>query len=81
MALCSSRGGEDVDTDRATVVVHARLDGLVSGENGCEIEGGPVLHGRTARRLACNARIQVVLEDEDGQPISSAGCGANRRRG
>ncbi len=51
VALCSSRIAQDPDPDRATVVIHARLDGLVSGDGGCEIEGGPAIHPETARRL------------------------------
>jgi Domain of unknown function (DUF222)/HNH endonuclease len=50
------------------VVVHASLRAL-TGEGGCEIEDGPVIHPETARRLACNARIQTVIEDDAGQPL------------
>jgi hypothetical protein len=38
VALCSARISTDPDPDRATVVVHAQLDGLISEEGGCEIE-------------------------------------------
>jgi hypothetical protein len=69
VALASARVGEDADLDRATVVVHARLDGLLSGTGGCEVEGGPVIHPETARRLLCNGRVQTVIEDEAGQPL------------
>ncbi|MBI2237948.1 MAG: DUF222 domain-containing protein [Actinobacteria bacterium] len=69
VALCSSRIAEDSDPDRATVIVHAQLDGLVSGHGGCELEGGPVIHPETARRLLCNARVQAVIEDGAGEPL------------
>lgn len=69
VALCSSRIAEDADPDRATVVVHAPLEALVSGDRGSEIEGGGVLHPETVRRLLCNGRLQTVVEDETGQPI------------
>lgn len=69
VALCSANIASDADTDRATVVVHAALDALVSNESGCEIEGAGVIHPETARRLACIARVQVVLEDSAGQPV------------
>ena len=69
VALCSSRMAEDPDPDRATVVVHAQLDGVVSGDGGCELEGGPVIHPETARRLLCEARVQTVIEDSAGQPL------------
>jgi hypothetical protein len=69
VGLCSTRISSDPDPDRATVVIHARLEGLLSGDGGCEIEGGPMISPQTARRLACNARVQMVIEDEGGQPI------------
>ena len=69
VALCSARISNDPDPDRATVVVHAQLDGLISGEGGCELENGPVIHPETARRLLCEARVQTVIEDKNGQPL------------
>ncbi len=69
VALCSARIASDPDPDRATVVVHARLDGLVSGSSGAELEGGPVIHPDTVRRLLCNARVQTVIENEGGDVI------------
>jgi hypothetical protein len=69
VALCSNRLAEDADADRATVVVHARLEDLVSEDGGAEIEGGAAIHAETARRLLCDARIQIVIEDEEGEPM------------
>ena len=69
VALCSARIARDSDPDRATVVIHAPLQTLISGNGGCEVEGGPVIHPETARRLLCAARIQTVVEDERGNPI------------
>jgi hypothetical protein len=70
VSLCSMRVSDDADPDRATVVVHAPLEALVSFEGrGCELEGGGVLHPETARRLLCNARVQAVVEDEAGDVI------------
>ncbi len=69
MALCSARMAQDTDPDRATVVIHAQLDGLASGEGGCAIEGGPAIHPETARRLLCHGRVQMVIEDSTGQPV------------
>ncbi len=69
VALCSSDIAADADPDRATMVVHAQLDTLVSGGRGSELEGGGVIHPETARRLLCNARVQAVIEDEVGQPV------------
>jgi hypothetical protein len=69
VAVCSTRISSDPDPDRATVVIHARLEGLLSGDGGCEIEGGPVISPETARRLLCSARVQTVVEDPFGQPL------------
>jgi hypothetical protein len=69
VALCSARVGSDPDPDRATVVVHARLEGLVNGSGGAELEGGPVIHPETVKRLLCNARVQTVIEDERGDVV------------
>lgn len=69
VALCSARIADDADPDRATVVVHAPLEALVSGDRGSELEGGGVLHPETLRRLLCHGRVQAVIEDDSGQPI------------
>ncbi len=69
VALCSARIASDPDPDRATVVVHAQLDGLVTGSGGAELEDGPVIHPETVRRLLCNARVQTVVENESGDVI------------
>ena len=69
VALCSQRIAEDTDPDRATVVVHAEAGrrGRL-GRRGRD-RGGGRLHPETVRRLLCDARVQTVLEDEDGEPI------------
>jgi hypothetical protein len=69
VALCSRSIAVDAEPDRATLVVHAPLRALVSGVGGCEVEGGASIHARTAERLLCNARVQVVVEDEAGDPV------------
>lgn len=56
------------DGPRVTLVVHAQAEALVS-DGGCEIEGGPVINAETARRLSCDARLQVVEHDESGKAI------------
>lgn len=63
VALCSGDLGVDPVPDRASVVVHAPLEALASGAEGCAIEGGGILHPATVRRLACSGRTQVVVED------------------
>jgi hypothetical protein len=69
VAICSARIASDADPDRATVIVHAELDGLEQGNGGCEVEAGPAIHPETARRLLCNARVQAVLQDPAGRVV------------
>jgi hypothetical protein len=69
VALSSKEIASDPDPDRATVVLHTSAEALVSGERSCEIEGGGVAHPETARRLACTARIQPVIEDAKGDTV------------
>lgn len=51
------------------MVVHVPVETLAGGNANGKVENGPVVAAETARRLACNARIQMVLEDEMAQPI------------
>jgi hypothetical protein len=73
VALASVRIAEDPDPDRATVVVHVPLATLAGGGGkdgaGASIEGGGVIHPETARRLACTARIETVVEDQSGRVV------------
>ncbi len=69
VALASASLGRDPDADRATVVIHAPVGTLAGDGGGCEIDGGGVIHPEVARRLACTARIQAVVEDESGSVV------------
>ena len=65
VAICAARIAADPDPDRATVVVHAQVDG-----NGTlirsELEGGTPIHRQAAGRLLCDSRVQTVIEDPAG---------------
>jgi hypothetical protein len=67
--MCSARISEDPQPDRATVVVHAPLESLISGEGGCEIDSDGVIHPQSAARLLCESRIQMVVQDGSNQPV------------
>lgn len=75
LVLASQTRRDDWDADRATVVVHTTL-GAVRDDGASAIEGGPVIHPETARRLSCDARLQFVLTDNDG---NSLGIGRKAR--
>ena len=68
LAMASLTIRDDDDPDRATVVVHTALDGCCE-ERAAEIEGGPVIHPEIARRLSCDARLQFVLTDAEGNAL------------
>jgi hypothetical protein len=37
------------------------------------IEGGPVIHPDTVRRLLCEARTQTIVEDGSARPLGLGG--------
>ena len=67
--LAGVRLGADSDADRATVVVHVDHDVLHGGEGGAELEDGIGLNPESARRLCCDARLQVLMHGKDGSPL------------
>jgi len=68
VALAAASLSDNIDTDRATVVVHTSLESLTAGE-GSEVEGGGIAHPSTVHRLLCSGRVQVVVEDRAGNPV------------
>lgn len=63
LAMASHSLGADRDPDRATVVVHVDAAVFAGSRPGSGVvTGGPALHPETVRRLACDARWQVVAE-------------------
>lgn len=63
--LASQQRGSDRDPDRATAVTHIPLSVLTKDEGEASYEDGTALLAETARRLVCDARLQVSLEDDD----------------
>ena len=51
--------------ERSTVVVHAQLDSFLMEEGGAEIAGGHPIPAATARRIACDSKVEVVLYGGD----------------
>ena len=66
--MASQSLGADADPDRATVVVHVDADVLTSGTGPVE-SGDAALSVESARRLSCDARIQLVFDGRDGAPV------------
>ena len=56
--------------DRQQIVVHVDECTLRQGDAGrCELDDGPALPIETARRVACDASIVTITEDERGEPL------------
>ena len=57
--------------DRQQIVVHVDAETLREGGAGrCELEDGPSLAVETVRRMACDASIVRVVENEHGEPLN-----------
>jgi hypothetical protein len=74
--LAGTHIAQDQDPDRATVIVHTYLDTLRGGPGVGETEDGAVFSSDVMRRLVCDSRIQLLIEDADGTPL---GYGRTRR--
>jgi hypothetical protein len=62
---------EAAGAERFQIVVHVAEETLRIRTAGCcELEHGPSLAAETARRLACDASIVAVAENEDGEPLN-----------
>jgi hypothetical protein len=67
--LASLRLGSDPDVDRATIVVHVDESALATGEGVGHLENGIPLHAETVRRLACNGRMQLMIDRPGAEPF------------
>lgn len=57
--------------DKYQIVVHVDAETLQTGCAGrCEIEHGAHIAADTARRLACDASVVGIIEDENGDPLN-----------
>jgi hypothetical protein len=69
-SFLAGAGTASSTADRYQVVVHVDAESLREhGEGRCEIEQGPALAVQTVRRLACDASLLSVLENEHGEPL------------
>lgn len=67
--LCSISVAKDVEPDKATVVIHFGKEVLKGHDGPVFTEAGLALAPETARRLSCDCRYQVSIDDELGQAI------------
>jgi hypothetical protein len=69
VTMALGRITNDKDADLALVVVHANATDLIQGKKGCALEDGTVIHPETARRLACDCKLETVLHDDEGRIV------------
>ena len=68
--LAGSGTSPATSADRYQVVVHVDAESLREHTPGrCELEQGPSIPIETARRIACDASLLSVLENEQGEPL------------
>lgn len=77
LQLASQGLGDDSDPDRATAVIHVNAETLALNTGHGTVEDGPLIVAETARRLVCDSRWQVSLEDSNQNVI---GIGRISRR-
>jgi len=64
--LATMNGG-----DRHQIVLHVDAETLRDGVAGrCHLDDGPALPSETLRRLACDASVVAIVENERGEPLS-----------
>jgi hypothetical protein len=65
-------GDEELSApERQQIVVHVDVQTLKDSNAGrCELEDGPSLSAETVRRLACDASLVTVIENEEGEPLN-----------
>ena len=57
--------------DRQQIVVHVDAETLKHRHAGrCELEHGPSIAAETARRLACDASVVAIVENDKGEPLN-----------
>jgi hypothetical protein len=62
---------EAAGAERHQIVVHVAAETLRDRTAGCcEFEHGPSMAAETARRLACDASIVALIENDDGEPLN-----------
>jgi hypothetical protein len=68
--LAATRAGELADPDRPFVVVYTDPAALSGDEEGeAELAEGRRIAAETARRLACDCRWQLVVENDEGEVV------------
>jgi len=68
VGLASVRLGDYAEAGRATVICHIDANALAGLDGEAELDAGPAIAAATARRICCDSRFQIVLE-QNGKAI------------
>ncbi len=66
VAMASASIANVQDADRATLVVHTTVDGILGGDRNGILHGGLPLPPEATDLVACDSRVQTVLHDKNG---------------
>ena len=66
VAMASAWIASDPVPDKATIVVHTDVDGILDGDKNGVLHGGLPLPPEATELLACDSKVQTVLHDDDG---------------
>jgi hypothetical protein len=71
LALASAAIADDADPDRATIVAIVELAAVCDDDPHAtaELETGEPLATETARRLVCDSRLSVLVQDREGRAV------------
>lgn len=66
VAMASASIAADHSPDKATIIVHTDVDGILDGDKNGVLHGGLPLPPQATELLACDSRVQTVLRDDNG---------------
>lgn len=69
--LAETRIAEDQDAARATVLINVDLDTAGRVARGESVDGA-IFSSQVMERLMCDCRVQAVINDEDGVPLTAS---------
>ncbi|MQB01232.1 MAG: DUF222 domain-containing protein [Actinobacteria bacterium] len=67
--MAGAKLADDQDPDRATVVLHVDVETLRDREGAGDFEDGTSVPAEVARRICCDSRLQIVLDDANGRSV------------
>lgn len=66
VAMASTAISNDQSADRATVVIHTDIDGILDEDQNGILHGGLPIPPEATAMLSCDSRVQTVVHDENG---------------